>query len=496
MQIYVYFAVLFLYVLLFFLAFRKKGRSGAGIRAFGLSAAAWLYDLYLSARCGKMPEILQEGRVRRDLDALYPGRRPEEGEVSCQIRWIRRSLLVVLAGDLLAIAAFAAGGMTMHLQEDGSLLREEQGGEDLTISLTAKDREEGGEETLSMTLHAVRLSREETDRLEQKLAKELPGMILGENGNLQTVSRPLLLPSRVEGFPFVLSWESSSYALIDSDGTVCCEGLAEGGSAEVFLTAVITYDDGTPAGLRYEETIPVTVVQPPRSGEEAVRTAMAQALTQAEQQDLSAREVILPREIGGIGMTYTERQQDRSGEVFVFFMAAGVLAGAASVSRLHTRALERDREIEADYPQLVSKLVLYLGAGISMRGCFIRLGESYRAGREAGGGKRFLEEEILLVCRELESGVPEAEAYGRFGKRCRSGRYAKLCSLLVQNLQKGSRSLLAALQEEAEAAVENRRSRAREIGEEAETKLLLPMGMMLVITTVMIIVPAYYAFSM
>ena len=168
MQIYLYFAVLFLYGLLFLISSGKKGRSGKGIDSFGMPAAAWLYERYLGARHRRFPELLQEGRVRRDLDALYPGRRPEEGEASCQVRWIRRSLLVLLAGDLLAIAAFTAGGVSPHLQEGGSLLREEQGGEDLTISLTARGQEEeSSEETLDLTLHAVRLSREETDRLEQ-----------------------------------------------------------------------------------------------------------------------------------------------------------------------------------------------------------------------------------------------------------------------------------------------------------------------------------------
>ena len=37
---------------------------------------------------------------------------------------------------------------------------------------------------------------------------------------------------------------------------------------------------------------------------------------------------------------------------------------------------------------------------------------------------------------------------------------------------------------------------ARKLGEEAETKLLLPMIMMLTITMLIIIIPAYYSFAM
>ena len=109
---------------------------------------------------------------------------------------------------------------------------------------------------------------------------------------------------------------------------------------------------------------------------------------------------------------------------------------------------------------------------------------------------RYLYEEILLVCNELDSGVAEAEAYMHFGRRCHSRQYTKLCSLLVQNLRRGNDTLLAVLQEEAQSSFEERKNLARELGEEAGTKLLLPMMIMLGVTMLIIIVPAYFSFSM
>jgi hypothetical protein len=51
------------------------------------------------------------------------------------------------------------------------------------------------------------------------------------------------------------------------------------------------------------------------------------------------------------------------------------------------------------------------------------------------------------------------------------------------------------MQQEAQASFEERRSTARKLGEEAETKLLLPMVLMLAITMLIIIIPAYYSFA-
>ena len=55
--------------------------------------------------------------------------------------------------------------------------------------------------------------------------------------------------------------------------------------------------------------------------------------------------------------------------------------------------------------------------------------------------------------------------------------------------------VLLARDEEAALALENRKAIARKLGEEAGTKLLVPMVMMLAVTLVMIMIPAYLGFS-
>ena len=65
----------------------------------------------------------------------------------------------------------------------------------------------------------------------------------------------------------------------------------------------------------------------------------------------------------------------------------------------------------------------------------------------------------------------------------------------VQNLKKGSAGLLAALQEEAQNSFEERKRNAREEGERAGTRLLLPMMMMLAVVMVLILVPACFSFA-
>jgi CO dehydrogenase/acetyl-CoA synthase alpha subunit len=103
-------------------------------------------------------------------------------------------------------------------------------------------------------------------------------------------------------------------------------------------------------------------------------------------------------------------------------------------------------------------------------------------------------EEIVMICYELQSGKSETEAYDHLGRRCQVQAYMKLSALLSQNIRKGSNDLQQMLRREADNAFAERKNMARKLGEEAGTKLLLPMMMMLCIVMVLIMIPAYFSF--
>ena len=96
----------------------------------------------------------------------------------------------------------------------------------------------------------------------------------------------------------------------------------------------------------------------------------------------------------------------------------------------------------------------------------------------------------------MQSGITEAEAYERFGKRCGISVYMKFGALLAQNLKKGTKGMTDLLRNESDQAFENRKSRAKRLGEEAGTKLLAPMFGMLAIVLVIVIVPAFLSMQL
>ena len=147
-----------------------------------------------------------------------------------------------------------------------------------------------------------------------------------------------------------------------------------------------------------------------------------------------------------------------------------------------------------DYPEILSKLTLLLGAGVNLRRAMERIGKDYIEGRKKGEERKAYEV-ILEICQEMERGVSEKKAYEELGEKCGILYYKTLSVLLVQHLQKGSGDMGRILEEEAGKAQEIRRQQARILGEQASTKLLFPMILMLLVVFILLMVPAWLTFS-
>ncbi len=438
-------------------------------------------------------EVLTE-KVRRDLAILHPSVKPEGEMARHRIRQLQTMLTFALAADLLGIAIWISERGPGSIRPDGSI--ERPGYEEPALTVTARaeaDTQNGQEEygEYRIVVGSRKYTGEEAEKMAEQALEELEEEIAGDNRGLHYVTGNLQLLQALGDYPFRISWESSNYGVIDADGTVYSDRLEQGEHQSVQLTATLTYE-GNSWSRRYE----VMVFPKLPDGEEALQERITEELEQEEADSAEKSFFFLPAVIDGTAVRWTQVREESGQWIFLLILVAGGAAAFEIDRELHQKVLHRDRELTLDYPLIVSKITLFLGAGMSIRNIFLRLGEDYRAKRRKGGEKRYVYEEIVLVCRELENGIPETSAYAEFGRRCHTRQYAKLGALLAANQIKGNGALLKALQEEADRSFEERRGIARQMGEEAGTKLLLPMLMMLGITLVIIMIPAYFSFSL
>lgn len=101
------------------------------------------------------------------------------------------------------------------------------------------------------------------------------------------------------------------------------------------------------------------------------------------------------------------------------------------------------------------------------------------------------------TCRQMDGRCSGKQNVMRNSEgRCGTQEYMRFGALLSQNLRKGTKGLNDLLRLEAIQSFEERKARARRLGEEAGTKLLLPMFQMLAEVLVIVVVPAFFTVQM
>ena len=399
----------------------------------------------------------------------------------------KRQVICVSLGIILALAVTFVEKQDTVLTKGNGLERNTYGQgetqqEILVEGLLAK------KVPLAVRIGERRYTKEQAADAIHMAAEELFAQIAGGNESLEQVQSRLELVTWLDKYGISVRWQPDDTELISASGEVFNSGCPESGR-ETFLTATLK------AGEYAEDYIyRVNVLPPGRTQEEKELAAFENFLMEKEEEQKYSEVFILPEEFEGKTLTYSA---DR-GRSSLMFPLLGILAAILLPLKDRQREQEakkkRECQMMMDYSEILSRLVVFLGAGLPVRKAWAKIVEDYRRTEEKAG-KRAAYEEMAAAYYLMQRGVPEIQAYSEFGNRCRVLPYRKLAGILEQNVKNGSKSLTPVLEAEMEAAFEQRKNLARRLGEEASTKLLLPLFMMLLIVMVMITVPAFLAFG-
>lgn len=324
----------------------------------------------------------------------------------------------------------------------------------------------------------------------EALEMRLKDMILGENLDLSEVRTKLQLVSRDAQTGFRIRWSSSRSDIIGFDGSISGEDIDENTGCQVTLTAEIS--DGLGDSRRC--LIPVTVFPPLMSEKEIWKSGLLKEIAAEEGRTRTEEGFYLPAEYKGEAITYYSNQDSDAAWLLALGPVMAVLLRARRANAKKNLRKERERKLLLDYSEVISKLQIFLGAGMTVRTAWERIVLDYRSMLERGKEERPAYEEMLQTYYQIQSGTAEGTAYEEFGRRCMLQPYLKLAGLLEQNRRTGTKNLRYLLQLEMTDAFEQRKNLARRQGEEAATKLLVPLFLMLGVVMVIVVVPAFLTF--
>lgn len=215
-----------------------------------------------------------------------------------------------------------------------------------------------------------------------------------------------------------------------------------------------------------------------------------------EQENKGKTYLELPQECEGVALTWKRPKQYIGIKIVIFVILGGGLLMVHKREKKKEEAKQRKELLELDYPEIVGKLTVLLGAGMSVKQAWNKISAQYcDKMQEKQKNLHPGYEEMVKTNREICDGQSEKAAYQKFAERTGIPMYRRFVRLLQQNLSKGSAGLYSLLEQETENAYIQRRNFAKKRGEEAGTKMLFPMILMLAIVMAIVLVPAVVSFQ-
>lgn len=389
--------------------------------------------------------------------------------------------IAVIVGIVFGTAAFLQMRVSFGEQEGIWIARPESGTKRQTVSFLKDD----AEESFTFELRARERTAEEMDTAYMETLQRINEVINPEGKAEVILTESLTLPQYVEETGALIRWESSDEERVSRTGRVRREGLSE--AHKVSLCARVTIGEEC---REYWFSLGILPYESGSSEAEFYQTG--EELRKLEQETAAEEGFYLPEQIGAVALRLPKDRVSAPG-VFAVVLCFIMLIVVAKRKERQKERQKREEEFLMAYPQLVTKLTLYVGAGLSLRGAWERLAAEYRKKVEASGKEKVVYAEVLLLAGELKNGTSEAAAYEAFGRRIGLKPYLRCASLLVSQLQKGSGGLREGLENEVRLAWEIRRRQAERQGEEAQTKLLFPMMGMLLLVLALVMFPAFYS---
>lgn len=176
-----------------------------------------------------------------------------------------------------------------------------------------------------------------------------------------------------------------------------------------------------------------------------------------------------------------------SGEDALLWLAVfiGIIIPAAKWRDTGSKVKRRKQDILLALPEVLSKLMLLLGAGETVQRALIRCTE-----RPEDNGTGPLANELRKANEAIRNGESFGAAMEAFSRRCAVQEVSLFTTTLLLNYRRGGDRLVLSLQELSYTLWEKRKSVARSRGEESSSKLVFPLAGVFLILMVLVAAPA------
>ncbi|WP_068775625.1 type II secretion system F family protein [Paenibacillus sp. FJAT-26967] len=154
------------------------------------------------------------------------------------------------------------------------------------------------------------------------------------------------------------------------------------------------------------------------------------------------------------------------------------------INQMDRQVKKRKRDIIMELPEVLSKMILLINAGETVQKALSRCVDSSRLATSA------LQVELVQAARELEMNASLPKVMEDLNKRCAMQEIALFTTTILLNYRRGGEDFLVALRSLSKELWDRRKAESRKLGEEASSKLVIPMVLIFVVVMVVVAAPA------
>lgn len=435
--------------------------------------------------------ISRNSKLKQKLRQIYREKKWEDAYKEFICKKLSITILIFVIFNMLSITVSFSENKSELLQKNIYIRRPEfgDGSQNVDLNIMFQNEKEVYKEKVTLEINEQRPDLETEKKIIEESKKYIEKNFLGENTSLDNINQSVVLVDSIPGTGITVEWVLDTEGIIDRKGNVHNEDISGDGML-ISIKAIFQYYE-----KEIEYIIHLNVVPKVLSYKEMVLKNIVEKILKEEKNSLNKKVIKLPDKVGETKVYYGLDSKTKGVNIFVFGMFMSIALFILWNRKLDDELKKRKNQMMIDYPEIINKFTLLIGAGMNIKNAWGKIVSEYKENVNIGRkNKRYAYEEMVFTWNELINGRSEEEAYDEFGRRTNLLLYMKFSSMLSQNIKKGSKGLAKLFEYEAYEAFEERKEIAKKLGEEAGTKLLGPMIIMLLIVFMIIIIPAFLSF--
>ncbi|MDR2456882.1 MAG: type II secretion system F family protein [Clostridiales Family XIII bacterium] len=351
----------------------------------------------------------------------------------------------------------------------------------ISVEMTAEDKKNKAKKKVSITIQKKQLTDNQKILRLDKVYDALNKIILGKNKNLLNINNNLNLVKKDKSTGVEIAWESADEKSINNSGKI--NTIYAKKDMAVVLKAKLSFDN-----LYKEKEIIIKFGDKIKENKNDLEKLIVEESKKLSEES-SGNYLILPKKIlDNIKLNYSFDKNFPLIQILIVFIVILSMIYIKRFSKLDKRIKEEREEMVNEFPLFVEKLLLLLNAGVVLPYAIDRISNEYIKNREKLG-RKVLYEEILKITDGIKNANMSLKVLlNDMAKRSMSREIMRFSMVVSNNIEKGS-EITEKLQREIELLFELRKKNAKKKGELAETKLVIPMILLLLVIIMITIAP-------